>query len=157
MSLSRSHEENDDERQEQKPTFLTTLQEIMTILEEEVLSKVEENTHLKLVNGLQLLYNLHTITNTGYVTRNFTETLIIANTPTPIRSPCTLLHQTISLALLLLLLLLLILFDEQRNIRCGIHMNEPSRNMMTAVVSGGPIDRILVERSPDHPAKIYDM
>jgi len=87
MSLSRSHGENDDERQE--PTFLTKIQEIMAILEEEVLPNVEENTHLKLVNGLKYLYNLHTDlhtgSNTGYVTRNLTETTrnIIANTPTP--------------------------------------------------------------------------
>jgi hypothetical protein len=75
MSLSRSHGENDDERQE--PTFLTKLQEIMTILEEEVLPNVEENTHLKLVNGLQILYNLHTGSNSDYVTRNLTETPIM--------------------------------------------------------------------------------
>jgi hypothetical protein len=83
MSLSRSHGENDDERQ--KPTFLTKIQEIMAILEEEVVPNVEENTHLKLVNGLQYLYNLHTGSITGYVTRNLTETTrnIIANTPTP--------------------------------------------------------------------------
>ena len=82
MSLSRSHGENDDERQE--PTFLTKIQEIMTIFEEEVLPNVEENTHLKLVNALQCLYNLHTGSNTGYMTRNLTETtpiIIIANTP----------------------------------------------------------------------------
>jgi len=75
MSLSRSHGENDDERQE--PTFLTKIQEIMTILEEEVLPNVEENTHLKLVNGLQHLYNLHTGSNSDYVTRNLTETPIM--------------------------------------------------------------------------------
>lgn len=78
MSLSRSRGENDDERQadgqEPEPTFLTKLQEIMAILEEEVLPKVEENTHLKLVNELQILYNLHTGSNTscGISTRNFT-------------------------------------------------------------------------------------
>ena len=75
MSLSRSHGENDDERQE--PTFLTKIQEIMTIFEEEVLPNVEENTHLKLVNGLQHLYNLHIGSNSGYVTRNLTETPIM--------------------------------------------------------------------------------
>lgn len=101
MSLSRSHGENDDECQE--PTFLTKLQEIMTILEEEVLPNVEENTHLKLVNGLQHLYNLHTGSNTGYVTRNLTGTLptpptpptpqTISRTPTPPTPPTP---QTIS-------------------------------------------------------------
>jgi hypothetical protein len=75
MSLSRSHGENDDERQE--PTFLTKIQEIMAIFEEEVLPNVEENTHLKLVNALQHLYNLHTGSNSGYVTRNLTETPIM--------------------------------------------------------------------------------
>jgi hypothetical protein len=78
MSLSRSHGGN-DERQGQEPTFLSTLQEIMTILEEEVLPNVEENTHLKLVNGLQHLYNLHTGSNSGYVTRNLTETPIMTD------------------------------------------------------------------------------
>jgi hypothetical protein len=77
MSLSRSHGENDDEHQGQEPTFLTKIQEIMTIFEEEVLPNVEENTHLKLVNGLQCLYNLHTRSNPGYVTRNLTETPIM--------------------------------------------------------------------------------
>jgi len=77
--MSLSHRENDDERQAdgQEPTFLTKLQEIMAIFEEEVMPIVEENTHLKLVNGLQCLYNLHTRTNTGYVTRNLTETPIM--------------------------------------------------------------------------------
>jgi hypothetical protein len=97
MSLSRSHGENDDERQE--PTFLTKIQEIMAIFEEEVLPNVEENTHLKLVNGLQHLYNLHTGSNTGYVTRNLTETPIMNDyirrnfTGTPPTPPT---HQTIS-------------------------------------------------------------
>jgi len=75
MSLSR--EENEDELQES--TFLTKIQEIMTIFEEEVLPNVEENTHLKLVNGLQHLYNLHTRSNTSYVTRNLTETPIMTD------------------------------------------------------------------------------
>lgn len=67
--MSRSHGENDE-----APTFLTKLQEIMAILEEEVLPKVEENTHLKLVNELQILYNLHTGSNTNCLRRNFTPT-----------------------------------------------------------------------------------
>ena len=46
--------------------------------------------------------------------------------------------------------------DEQRNIRNGRHINDPSRSMMTSVVWGGPIDRIIVVRSPTHPAEIYD-
>ena len=114
MSLSRSHIENDDERQE--PTFLTKLQEIMTILEKEVLPKVEDNTHLKLVNGLQILYNLHTGSNSDYVTRNLTETpiIIIANTPstpsTPSTSPTPLrLLRRLFLALLVILLHLLLI------------------------------------------------
>lgn len=67
--MSRSHRENDEE-----PTFLTKLQEIMAILEEEVLPKIDENTHLKIANELQILYNLHTGTNTSCVRRNFTAT-----------------------------------------------------------------------------------
>ena len=70
--MSRSHKENDEEGQGREPTFLTKLQEIIAILEEEVLPKVEENTHLKLVNELQILYNLHTRTNTSCLRRNFT-------------------------------------------------------------------------------------
>ena len=70
--MSRSHGENDAEGQGREPTFLTKQQEIIAILEEEVLPKVEENTHLKLVNELQILYNLHTGTNTSFERRNFT-------------------------------------------------------------------------------------
>lgn len=70
--MSRYHRENDEEGQGREPTFLTKLQEIIAILEEEVLPKVEENTHLKLVNELQILYNLHTGTNSSCERRNFT-------------------------------------------------------------------------------------
>ena len=70
--MSRYHRENDEEGQGREPTFLTKLQEILAILEEEVLPKVEENTHLKLVNELQILYNLHTGTNSSCERRNFT-------------------------------------------------------------------------------------
>ena len=70
--MSRSYRENDEEGLSQAPTFLTKLQEIMAILEEEVLPKVEENTHLKLVNELQILYNLHTGSNTSCERINFT-------------------------------------------------------------------------------------
>lgn len=47
--------------------------------------------------------------------------------------------------------------DEQRNIRWGPHINDPSRRMRDAVVWEGPIDLIIVERSPDHPTEIYDV
>ena len=208
MSLSRSHRENEDELQE--PTFLTKIQEIMTIFEEEVLPKVEENTHLKLVNGLQLLYNLHTGSN---YKMNFT-TPPTPRTPTlriPLIPPTP--PTTISATLANFNRVLSELdttfncwtrntrsvydnsvnpnnfesfrnclnseyrefsdynrqmrealgywrdmsLDEQRNIRWGPHINYPSRGMMESVVWGGPIDRIIVERSPDHPAEIYDV
>ena len=121
MSRSRAHGENEDERQE--PTFLTTLQEIMTILEEEVLPNIEENTHLKLVNRLQILYNLHTGSNTGYVTRNLTETppiIIIANTPSTPSTPPTplLLLRRLFLALLVILLHLLLILLLLILIKC---------------------------------------
>jgi hypothetical protein len=215
MSLSRFHEENEDERQEPEPTFLSTIQEIMTIFDEEVLPKVEENTHLKLVNGLQLLYNLHTGSN---YKMNFT-TPPTPRTPTP-RTPTLRIPlipptppTTISATLANFNRVLSELdttfncwtrntrsvydnsvnpnnfesfrnclnseyrefsdynrqmrealgywrdmsLDEQRNIRWGPHINYPSRGMMESVVWGGPIDRIIVERSPDHPAEIYDV
>lgn len=223
MSLSRSHGENDDESQadgqEPEPTFLTKLQEIMTILEEEVLPNVEENTHLKLVNGLQRLYNLHTGSNTGYVTRNLIETTrnIIANTPPTPPTPQTISRSPtptpINTTLINFNRVLSVLdnrFDywteneravydnsvnpnnseahrnglnslfrefsnynrqmrealgywesmspeEQSNIRWGPHIRYPSRRMTESVVWGGPIDRIIVERSPDHPVEIYDV
>ena len=78
--MPRSYRENDEEGLSQAPTFLTKLQEIMAILEEEVLPKVEENTHLKLVNELQILYNLHTGSNTSCLRRNFTATATPSNT-----------------------------------------------------------------------------
>ena len=74
--MSRSYRENDEEGLSQAPTFLTKLQEIMAILEEEV----SPNTHLKLVNELQILYNLHTGSNTSCLRRNFTATATPSNT-----------------------------------------------------------------------------
>ena len=47
--------------------------------------------------------------------------------------------------------------DEQRNIRNGRHINEPSRSMMTSVVWGGPIERIIGIRSHRDPVEIYDV
>jgi hypothetical protein len=47
--------------------------------------------------------------------------------------------------------------EEQSNIRWGPHIRYPSRRMTESVVWGGPIDRIIVERSPDHPVEIYDV
>jgi len=199
--MSRSHSENDEEGLGHEPTFLTKLQEILAILEEEVLPKVEENTHLKLVNELQILYNLHTGTNTscGINTRNFTVTATPSNTansnvtnfirvlseldteynswadntkyaygasvnPNITQSERdeintefrefsnynTLMREALDYWNALSP-------DEQRNIRWGPHINDPSRRMMNAIVWEGPIDRIIVERSPDHPVDIYDV
>ena len=45
--------------QNQTPTFLTTLQATLNILDD-VSGSIEENTYLTLTNNLQQLYNIHT-------------------------------------------------------------------------------------------------
>jgi hypothetical protein len=41
------------------PTFLTTLQNILTLLEDDVAPLIQDNVYLTLVNELQVLYNIH--------------------------------------------------------------------------------------------------
>ena len=45
--------------QNQTPTFLTTLQSTLNILDD-ISGSIEENTYLTLTNNLQQLYNIHT-------------------------------------------------------------------------------------------------
>ena len=51
--------------QNQTPTFLTTLQATLNILDD-VSGSIEENTYLTLTNNLQQLYNIHTSNPTAY-------------------------------------------------------------------------------------------
>ena len=51
--------------QNQTPTFLTTLQATLNILDD-VSGSIEENTYLTLTNNLQQLYNIHTANPTAY-------------------------------------------------------------------------------------------
>jgi hypothetical protein len=44
------------------PTFLTTLQGILAVLEDDVAPAIPENTYLTLVNELQILYSIHNAT-----------------------------------------------------------------------------------------------
>ncbi len=44
------------------PTFLTTLQGILAVLEDDVAPIIPENTYLTLVNDLQMLYSIHNAT-----------------------------------------------------------------------------------------------
>ena len=68
--------------QNQTPTFLTTLQATLNILDD-VSGSIEENTYLTLTNNLQQLYNIHTSNPTANPTSNPTS---YANPPitTPI-------------------------------------------------------------------------
>ena len=49
--------------QTQDPSFLTTLQATLDILDD-ISSRIDENTYLTLVNNLQQLHNIHTSSNT---------------------------------------------------------------------------------------------
>ena len=51
--------------QNQTPTFLTTLQSTLNILDD-ISGSIEENTYLTLTNNLQQLYNIHTSNPTSY-------------------------------------------------------------------------------------------
>lgn len=44
------------------PIFLTTLQGILAVLEDDVAPIIPENTYLTLVSDLQMLYNIHNAT-----------------------------------------------------------------------------------------------
>ena len=55
--------------QNQTPTFLTTLQATLNILDD-VSGSIEENTYLTLTNNLQQLYNIHTSNPTANLTAN---------------------------------------------------------------------------------------
>ena len=55
--------------QNQTPTFLTTLQATLNILDD-VSGSIEENTYLTLTNNLQQLYNIHTSNPTANPTSN---------------------------------------------------------------------------------------
>ena len=53
--------------QNQTPTFLTTLQATLNILDD-ISGSIEENTYLTLTNNLQQLYNIHTSNPTSNTT-----------------------------------------------------------------------------------------
>ena len=55
--------------QNQTPTFLTTLQSTLNILDD-ISGSIEENTYLTLTNNLQQLYNIHTSNPTANPTAN---------------------------------------------------------------------------------------
>ena len=55
--------------QNQTPTFLTTLQSTLNILDD-ISGSIEENTYLTLTNNLQQLYNIHTSNPTSNPTAN---------------------------------------------------------------------------------------
>ena len=48
--------------QTQNPSFLTTLQATLDILDD-ISNRIDENTYLSLANNLQLLHNIHTSSN----------------------------------------------------------------------------------------------
>ena len=51
--------------QTQNPSFLTTLQATLDILDD-ISSRIDENTYLTLANNLQQLHNIHTSSNTSF-------------------------------------------------------------------------------------------
>ena len=51
--------------QTQDPSFLTTLQATLDILDD-ISSRIDENTYLTLANNLQQLHNIHTSSNTSF-------------------------------------------------------------------------------------------
>lgn len=52
--------------QTQDPSFLATLQATLDILDE-ISSRIDENTYLRLANNLQQLHNIHTSSNTSFI------------------------------------------------------------------------------------------
>ena len=52
--------------QTQYPSFLTTLQATLDILDD-ISSRIDENTYLTLANNLQQLHNIHTSSNTSFI------------------------------------------------------------------------------------------
>ena len=72
--------------QNQTPSFLTTLQATLDILDD-ISGRIDENTYLTLANNLQQLHNIHTSNPTSNSTSNSTSnTTSYANPPimTPI-------------------------------------------------------------------------
>ena len=55
--------------QNQTPTFLTTLQATLDILDD-ISGQIDENTYLTLANNLQQLHNIHTSNSTSNPTSN---------------------------------------------------------------------------------------
>ena len=60
--------------QTQTPSFLTTLQATLDILDD-VSGAMPENTYLTLTNNLQELYNMHTSTSNSYANRPITTSI----------------------------------------------------------------------------------
>jgi len=56
------------------PTFLTTLQGILAVLEDDVAPIIPENTYLTLVNDLQMLYSIHNATANHNASANTSST-----------------------------------------------------------------------------------
>ena len=81
-----SHVPNYEENQNTNPTFLATLQTILAVLEDDVAPTIPENTYLRLVNELQILYGIHStnVSNTSAINNmsamggvNFVQTYVI--------------------------------------------------------------------------------
>ena len=60
--------------QTQYPSFLTTLQATLDILDD-ISSRIDENTYLTLANNLQQLHNIHTSSNTSFSNTSYTNTI----------------------------------------------------------------------------------
>ena len=72
------------QNQTPNPSFLTTLQATLDILDD-ISSRIDENTYLTLANNLQQLHNIHTSSNTSFSNTSFINTSFI-NTITNIRT-----------------------------------------------------------------------
>ena len=67
------------ENQSTNPTFLTTLQSILAVLEDDVSPLIPENTYLTLVNQLQMLYGIHNNSGRISYTRSRSRSRISAS------------------------------------------------------------------------------
>ena len=60
--------------QTSNPSFLAILQATLDILDD-ISSRIDENTYLRLANNLQQLHNIHTSSNTSYSNTSYTNTI----------------------------------------------------------------------------------
>jgi hypothetical protein len=115
------------------PIFLTTLQGILAVLEDDVAPIIPENIYLTLVNELQMLYNIHNATANHNASANHNAT---ANTSARIIYA----YDSISYT-----------YDSSANYLTGfgrmVTNSSSSTNNNNNNNYGGPVHRIVYPRS----------